>query len=44
MADRVHVAVSVSPISRAGGTGLRTSNRFNDFELYRPPRRPGLAL
>jgi hypothetical protein len=28
--------------SRAGGTGLLTTSRLNDFELYRPPAGTGL--
>ncbi len=29
-------------VSRLGGPGLRTTSRFDDFELYRPARRAGL--
>ena len=35
---------SVVWFSRLGGPGLLTISRFDDFELYRPARRAGLAL
>jgi len=36
------ISVLVSLVARAGGPGLLTTSRFNDFELYRPARRAGL--
>jgi len=42
MACWVHLIVSLTRFSRAGGSGLLTTSRFNDFELYRPPAGTGL--
>src|SRR5262249_48921974 len=35
---------SLGWFSRLGGPGLLTTSRTDDFELYRPARRAGLAL
>ena len=41
MAFAVHLVVSLSRFSRAGGSGLLTVSRLNDFELYGPPAGSG---
>ena len=43
MASRLHIGLSLCPLSRLGGPGLLTISRYNDFELYRPARRAGLG-
>lgn len=42
MAWWVHWTYPFSRFSRAGGSGLLTTSRLNDFELYRPPAGTGL--
>ena len=40
MASRVHLELSLNWFSRAGGSGLPTTSRINDYELIdRPPVR-----
>ena len=39
---RIQSRYPLPRFSRLGGLGLRTTSRFDDFELYRPARRAGL--
>jgi transposase len=42
MASRFHLRYGFCRFSRTGGSGLLTTSRHNDFELYRPARWAGL--